>query len=174
MIRTTDKHVDRPVETGKPSRRTRRGLKVQEVLAIAIGSSVAIVLLLSSWWWGSPAPILIGVPMAAGMGACLWLGLLGRWPGMKKSVHPAARVVLALIPLGINAFVALVLGTLSACDGDLFCAGRGPEAGVAIGLATFFGLAAVEVVAFAAVFGAIRVLDGLVPNSRRSSSARTP
>ncbi len=106
------------------------------------------------------------------LGACVWVGVVGKWPGTRRRVHPIIRVLISLIPIGLNGLLAFGVGYLVAADCSDFCGNEGPGRGIAVGAAVFFGAVAVDVVAFALLFGTI--VAGLWVWRRGQSSHATP
>ena len=91
-----------------------------------------------------------GFALLALLGACVWVGVVGKWPGTRRRVHPIIRVLISLIPIGLNGLLSFGVGYLVAVNCS-DCPGRG----IAVGAAVFFGAVAVEVVTFALLLGII-------------------
>ena len=84
----------------------------------------------------------------AALGAGLWVGVTGNWPGTHRRVNPVVRAILALSVIAVNAaFGAGVVAFF----------GDGSSAAV-IGLVAFVAATAAEGVAILLVVGVIKVI----------------
>ena len=88
--------------------------------------------------------------MPPALGACLWVGITGNWPGTQNEVHGAVRAVLALIVIGTNGLASLAAAAFAA-----YFSGGG------IVLLTFIGVfvaaAVVEMLALLLVIGVVKL-----------------
>lgn len=134
-----------------PGQRRAFGYWASKALAIAIGL-LTVVILVGSYLFGL---------FIAGLGACLWGGVTGKWPGTRLRVNPVVRVALGLILIAANGFVAVISGYLAGGTCEIFCGRMGLAAGVGIGLGVFVGAAAIEALAILLVLGAIKLIRRL-------------
>ena len=126
----------------------------------SIGLAIAIALLAVGFLasGGLPRSLLL-IPIA--LGACLWVGVTGKWPSTQRRVNPVVRAVLGLIPVVLNGLVASVGGAIAANTCDYVCGGLGPATGAGIGLGIFVGATAVEGIAILLLVGVIKLIHHL-------------
>jgi hypothetical protein len=112
---------------------------------------------------------LIFLVVATGMGflgGLLWVSAAGRWPGGRKQTRGKVRLLLPLLPLAVNGFIGITIGSLLTCTGDFLCSGMSVGMGAAIGLGIFLGLALVETTLFLMAWGIIRLGRALLRGSQ--------
>ena len=101
-------------------------------------------------------PNLVISLIPAALGACLWVGVKGKWPGTQRRVNPVVRALLSLVLIAANGAVALIVGGL------FYIFGGGQDVGLfGIGLVVFVSAAAVEALAILLVVGAIKLITSL-------------
>jgi hypothetical protein len=103
------------------------------------------------------------------LGACVWVGVIGKWPGTGRRVNPVVRAVLSLIAIAANGVVAVGYGFLVVSFGDV-----NPVAVAGMGLGVFVGAALLEVVALLLVVGAVKLVRHFWQRARYTYASKGP
>ena len=102
------------------------------------------------------------------LGACLWVGVTGRWPWTRRRVNTVLRVLLPLVPILFNGSVAAGVGYFVGSDCYDFCGNSGFATAFGVGLGVFLGAFALEgvvILAWVLVSKLSRGLAGSAINS---------
>ena len=100
---------------------------------------------------------LLGVIVTT-LGAFLWVGAKGRWPGRRGRVNPVVRAVVGVVAVAVNALIGFAAGFLYYVLADTFRDGASPAIAVGIGLGFFVGVSALEALAILLFVWAVKIV----------------
>jgi hypothetical protein len=132
---TSDSEVYAEVDADRPAPSLDGGLRY----LVYRGLAIVIALLYSGVLIGTYLLVII----VTVLGAFLWVGIKGRWPGRRRSVNPVVRRLFGVVAAAVNALIGL--GAASLYYG--FEYEPSPTTAILIGLVFFVGVSVLEALA---------------------------